>query len=55
MDRLMDVDTGFVNRVLFQWFMGFFRRVSNCCRPSVAYRTPAKISHRLYLKLSHRK
>jgi len=34
---------------------GFSGTAATGCRPSVAYRNLAKISHRLYQKLSHRK
>jgi len=32
-------------KVLFQHLTGFCRRAATGCRPSVAYRTLAKISH----------
>jgi len=51
----MDQLTGFVKTVLFQQLTGFCGRAATGCRPSVAYRTLAKNSHRLYRKLSHSK
>ena len=55
MDKLVDAYTGFGKTVLFKLLTGFLRRAATGYRSSVACRTLAKISHRLYLKLSHRK
>jgi len=47
----MDKLTGFVKTVLFR-YTSFSRWAATGCRLSVAYRTLAKISHKLYLNLS---
>ena len=46
----MDTLTGFIKTVLFQQLTGFSGLAATGCRLSVAYRTLAKTSHRLYLE-----